>query len=349
MIFLVKIRNGDNIMHKIDLKKYEIRTDMALDLLGKSADNFKIDDYIKEDVKVSWLELEEDNILNKKKGTYLTLEFDDVTDDDSKKIVSNVFKEELEKILKKEGFNKNTKTLVIGLGNRKSTPDALGPFVSEKIIVTKHFFDMNVNVEDNFTSVASFYPGVTGTTGIETSDLIKGVVSETKPDMVIVVDALSSTSISRVNKSIQVTNAGISPGSGIGNKRKEISRKTLNIPVVAIGIPTVLSAAVIVRDTINYMVKNYAYNKNFNNKKASKLVTKQINYINKEIKISKEDKKNLLGLVGLLSEEELTNLIYEVLTPIGYDLMVTPKEIDFLIEKLSDVISYGINQTLHFL
>ena len=348
-MFLVKIRNGDNIMHKIDLKKYEIRTDMALDLLEKSADNFKIDNYEKDGVKVSWLKLDEDNILNKKKGTYLTLEFDDVTDDDSKKIVSNIFKEELDKMLKKEGFNKNTKTIVIGLGNRKSTPDALGPFVSEKIIVTKHFFDMNVDVEDNFTSVASFYPGVTGTTGIETGDLIKGVINEAQPDMVIVVDALSSTSISRVNKSIQVTNSGISPGSGIGNKRKEISKETLGIPVIAIGIPTVLSAAVIVRDTINYMVKNYAYNKSFKDKKASKLVTKQINYINKKVEISKEDKRTLLGLVGLLSEEELTNLIYEVLTPIGYDLMVTPKEIDFLIEKLSDVISYGINHTLHFL
>ena len=349
MIFLVKIRNGDDIMHKIDLKKYEIRTDMALDLMEKSTNDFKINNYEKEGVKVSWLELDENNILNKKKGTYLTLEFEDVTDDDSKNIVSSVFKEELEKILKKEGFNKNTKTVVIGLGNRKSTPDALGPFVSEKIIVTKHFFDMNVRVEDNFTSVASFYPGVTGTTGIETSDLIKGVISEVNPDMVIVVDALSSTSISRVNKSIQVTNAGISPGSGIGNKRKEISKQTLNIPVIAVGIPTVLNAAVIVRDTINYMIKNYAYNKSFKDKKASKLVTKTVNYINKEVEASEEDKKTLLGLVGLLSEEELTNLIYEVLTPIGYDLMVTPKEIDFLIEKLSDVISYGINQTLHFL
>lgn len=336
-------------MHKIDLKKYEIRTDMALDLLEKSTGDYKINNYKKDGINVSWLELNEDNILNKKKGTYLTLEFEDVTDDDYKKIVSNVFKEEFEKILKKEGFNKNAKTIVIGLGNRKVTPDALGPLVSEKIIVTRHFFDMNIDVEDNFTSVASFYPGVTGTTGIETSDLIKGVINQTKPDMVIVVDALSSTSISRVNKSIQVTNSGISPGSGIGNKRKEISKETLGIPVIAVGIPTVLSAAVIVRDTINYMMKNYSYNKKIKNKKASKLVAKQINYIDKEVKISDEDKKTLLGLVGLLNEEELMNLIYEVLTPIGYDLIVTPKEIDFLIEKLSDVISYGINQTLHFL
>ena len=192
---------------------------------------------------------------------------------------------------------------------------------------------MNVNVEDNFTSVSSFYPGVTGVTGIETGDLIKGVISEVKPDMVIVVDALSSTSISRVNKSIQVTNAGISPGSGIGNKRKEISRETLNIPVIAIGVPTVLNAAVIVRDTINYMVKNYVYSKSFKDKKASKLVAKQINYINKNVRVSDDDKKTLLGLVGLLNEDELINLIYEVLTPIGHDLMVTPKEIDFLIEK----------------
>lgn len=334
-------------MHKIDLQKYEIRTDMAIDLAEKSKDLNFLESYEKENVKVSWIKLDDNNLIGKKKGTYLTLEFNDVTDDDAKKIVAKVFKEELSKMLKKQGFNKNTKTLVIGLGNNKSTPDALGPFVSDKIIVTKHLFDIGVCVDENFSCVSSFHPGVTGSTGMETSDLICGVVNKTKPDLVIVVDALASTSISRVNKSIQVSDAGISPGSGIGNKRKEISKETLGIPVIAVGVPTVLDAAVIVSDTINYMIKNYAYNKNFSNKKISKLVNKPVNYLKKEVLASDEDKKTLLGLVGLLSEEELVNLTYEVLTPIGYNLMVTPKEVDFIIEKLSDVISYGINNSLH--
>lgn len=334
-------------MHKIDLEKYEIRTDMAIDLTEKDKENYKPITYVKNNVKVSWLDLGKDNNIGKKPGSYLTLEFEDVTDDDAKKNVSMVFKEELTNMLLKLGFNKNTKTLVIGLGNIKSTPDALGPFVSDKIIVTKHFFDMGVSVEDKFSCVSSFYPGVTGTTGIETSDLIQGVKDVVKPDLLIVVDALSSSSISRVNKSIQVSDAGISPGSGIGNKRKEISKETLGIPVIAIGVPTVTSAAVIVSDTINYMIKNYAYNKNFSKSKASKLVTKPVNYLNKEVLATNDDKKTFLGLVGLLSEEELISLTYEVLTPIGYNLMVTPKEVDFVIEKLSDVISYGINHSLN--
>ncbi len=338
---------GDDLMHKIDLEKYEIRTDMAIDLTEKDKENYKPITYVKNNVKVSWLDLGKDNNIGKKPGSYLTLEFEDVTDDDAKKNVSMVFKEELTNMLLKLGFNKNTKTLVIGLGNIKSTPDALGPFVSDKIIVTKHFFDMGVSVEDKFSCVSSFYPGVTGTTGIETSDLIQGVKDVVKPDLLIVVDALSSSSISRVNKSIQVSDAGISPGSGIGNKRKEISKETLGIPVIAIGVPTVTSAAVIVSDTINYMIKNYAYNKNFSKSKASKLVTKPVNYLNKEVLATNDDKKTFLGLVGLLSEEELISLTYEVLTPIGYNLMVTPKEVDFVIEKLSDVISYGINHSLN--
>lgn len=338
---------GDKLMHKIDLEKYEIRTDMAIDLTEKDKKTYKPKTYVKDGVKVSWIDLDKNNNIGKKPGSYLTLEFDDVTDDDAKKNVSKVFKEELSSMLLKLGFNKQTKTLVIGLGNVKSTPDALGPFVSDKIIVTKHFFDMGVSVDDKFSCVSSFYPGVTGTTGIETSDLIKGVIDVCKPDLIIAVDALASSSISRVNKSIQVSDAGISPGSGIGNKRKEISKDTLGIPVIAIGVPTVTSAAVIVSDTINYMMKNYAYNKSFSKSKASKLVTKPVNYLNKDVLASQDDKRTFLGLVGLLSEEELVELTYEVLTPIGYNLMVTPKEVDFVIEKLSDVISYGINHSLN--
>ena len=275
------------------------------------------------------------------------MELDDITDDDMKKTVAQVFTEEFLLMLEKIGFNKKTKTLIIGLGNIKSTPDALGPLTSEKIIVTKHLFDMKVKVEDKFTCVSSFYPGVTGSTGIETSDLIKGVCEETKPDLIIVVDALASTSISRVNKSIQVSDTGISPGSGIGNRRKEISKDTLGVPVIAIGVPTVTSAAVIVSDTINYMLKNYAYNKKFSNSKSSKLTVKPVNYLKNEVDATMEDKKTLLGLVGLLSEKELSSLTYEVLTPIGYNLMVTPKEVDFVMEKLSEIISYGINHTIH--
>lgn len=333
-------------MHKIDLKKYDVRTDMVIDLAEKN-EAIKSDTYNSGNIKVSWIQLDINNDINKKPGIYLTLEFEDITDDDSKKEVSEVFKNEFKKMLEKINYKKSYKTMVIGLGNEKSTPDALGPLVTDKIIVTNHLFDMNIDVDDNLSCVSAFYPGVTGTTGIETFDYIKGVVEKVKPDLVILIDALASSSIERINRSIQISDTGISPGSGIGNKRKEISKETLGIPVIAIGIPTVVDATIIVSDTINYMMKNYVYNKQFSKKKISKFINQPVNYLKSDINVSDEDKKQLLGLVGMLNNEELRKLTYEVLKPIGYNLMVTPKEVDFIIEKLSDVLSYGINHSLH--
>ena len=331
-------------MHKIDLNKYEVRTDLAVDLLK----NNEYDEVYKvNDICISKVKLDKDNIIGKKEGLYVTIEFSDITDTEYKDIVSKVFLDEFKKFLKYTGYNKNMTALIVGLGNRKSTPDCLGSISIDKVIVTKHFFDLNINVDDNFSKVCTFLPGVVGQNGIETSDSIKAIVNNIKPDIVIIIDSLSSNTISRVNKSIQITDSGIFPGSGVGNKRKEISKDILGVPVIVIGIPTVVSASVIVCDTIKYMIKNYAYNKKLSNNKSLKLVSKSVNYEKKDVKITQEDKKTLLGLVGLLSEDELMNLTYEVLTPIGYDLMVTPKEIDFVIEKLADIISYGINHSLH--
>ena len=191
-------------------------------------------------------------------------------------------------------------------------------------------------------------PGVMGETGIETSDLIQHVISCCKPNFVIVIDALASGSIERVNKTIQMTDTGIAPGSGIGNKRKEISSELFGIPVIAVGIPTVVDAITIVADTIKYMRKQYTYTKqNKNNPKHRLFISSQYNYLKEEIPNNEEDNKQLLGLVGGLEEEEVKQLLFEVLTPIGYNFMVTPKEVDFVIEKLSEVIGDGINYALH--
>ena len=300
-------------MHKIDLNKYEIRTDMAIDLVKNSEFDSK---YKYKDIDVTKIKLDENNVFGKKKGVYVTLEFGDITDTESKNNVSYVFLEELKKMLEYKGYKKNMSTLIIGLGNRKSTPDSLGNITIEKVIVTKHLFDLNIDVDSNFSSVSAFSPGVTGQNGIETCEYIKAITNVVKPDFVIIIDSLSSNTISRVNKSIQITDSSITPGAGIGNERKEISSSELNVPIIIIGIPTVVSASVIVSDTIKYLMKNYVYNKKLNNNKAIKLVSKNINYLNKEIKITEDDKKKLLGLVGLLSEEELINLIYEVLNNI---------------------------------
>ena len=334
-------------MHRIDLKNYEIRTDLAIEATS-NLNNIKKNEKIIDNIKVTniYLDKKTHKLINKKIGNYTTIEFDDITDYNKKETVKKVFSSELRKLLKKLSIREDDSCLVIGLGNISSTPDALGPLTIQNILVTNHLFDV-ANVEDGFRRVGAISPGVKGSTGIETSDIIKGIVDKVKPSFVIVIDALASQSIERVNKTIQMTDAGIHPGSGIGNNRKEISKETLDIPVIAVGVPTVVDAVTIVSDTINYMHKHFTYMKNNINKTNKLIPINKINYLKEQIDVTIEDKKNLLGMIGNLNESEIKQLIYEVLSPIGYNLMVTPKEINFVIDKLSDVIGNGINRALH--
>jgi spore protease len=329
---------------EVDLSRFQIRTDLAIDYVEEKKDleGVKYKSDIINSIKVTNVELSSKNALNKKKGKYITLEFEDVTDSNNREKLIKTLTIVLKKILnlKDKSFG-----LIVGLGNDKSTPDSLGPLVINDIIVTNHLFLLN-EMSPNFKRVAAINPGVMGETGIETSDIIESVVSKIKPDYLIVIDSLASKSIERLNKTIQITDTGIHPGSGIGNKRKEISKDILGIPVIAIGVPTVVDASVIVSDTINFIYKNYAFNKEYMNNPKSKLTFNNINYLNKKIKENKKDKENLLGMLGTLNEEELQKLIFEVLNPIGYNLIVTPKEIDFIITNLSSVISKSLNNLI---
>lgn len=337
--------------HEIDLKKYQIHTDIIVETYDKNHDNNGIkhseryiDDILIEETTIT---KEGENICNKKEGLYKTITFKDITDKDNFKKVENVLINTLKDFLKEKNISKESTCLIIGLGNEKSTPDALGPQVVDKILVTKHLFHLG-EVENGYRNVASFKPSVTGITGIETKELIKGVVDVTKPDFLIVIDALAASSISRVNKTIQITDTGISPGSGIGNNREEISVKTLKIPVIAIGIPTVVDAATIVNDTFQYMLKQFSYKiDNQDNKKLKFIPENSQNYLDHDNELNKEEKEKVLGMIGTLEEKEFKALIHEVLNPINYNLMVTVKEVDFLIEKLSLLLSNGINKSLH--
>lgn len=334
--------------HEIDLKNYQIRTDLIVEQVTNE-NNVSTKVYDENGIKITTVEVDKNmsEQINKKVGDYVTIEFDDVTDSHNQEIVKKIFSEQLLEIIKKTKIKDSDKCLIVGLGNDKSTPDSLGPLTIDKVLVTNHLF-MYGQVEEGFRSVSAIIPGVTGTTGIETSDLIKSIVDGIKPDFLIMIDALASQALDRVNKTIQISNTGIHPGSGVGNSRKEISKDTTGIPVIAIGIPTVVDAVTVVSDTINYMQKHYAFHKKFIKNPLSKLVSStQINYLKKEVDIDKEDKINLLGIVGSLNEMEIKQLILEVLTPIGYNLMVTPKEVDFIVEKLATVLGEGINISLH--
>lgn len=299
-----------------DLNKYSIRTDLALDLVN-SIPHKSIGDIVITDINI---DLKLSKKINKKVGRYITIEFKDITDFNNSKKVKKVFSKYLKKLLIGDNY------LIVGLGNSNVTPDSLGPNVIDHIIVTNHIYELDT-LEEGFKRVSAIKTSVMGNTGIETIDIIKGVINYLKPTQVIVIDSLASSSIERLNKTIQITDTGINPGSGVYNNRKEISFETLGIPVLAIGVPTVVGINTIVSDTIKYMCKKYSHDKKSTNKE--------------------KDKKELLGLVGSLNEEEMKKLVYEVLNPIGYNLIVTPTEIDFLIEKLSDIIGNGINRAIH--
>lgn len=334
--------------NRIDLSKFNIRTDLVID--SEINNDYVTKRSVNDSINVTSIEVNDEVSLklNKKEGTYITIEFADITNHEDKVVVEEVLSLELDKILKKNNISDSDSGLVIGLGNRFSTADSLGPKVVDKIMITRHLFELKTDVKDGIRCVSGISPGVMANTGIETVDIIMGIIKNIKPKFLVVVDALASSSIDRINKTIQITDTGIHPGSGIGNNRKEISLETIGVPVIAIGVPTVVESSIIVSDTIYYLFKHLSYIKN--NYESNKLVVSHSgDYINriKEQEMDIREKENLSGIIGTLSEEEKLDLTREVLNSINYNMIVTPKEIDFLIDNLSEVISSSINKSLH--
>lgn len=328
-------------MHEIDLSKYNIRSDLIIE------NNFKKylqESYMENNIQVDYVKLNKNNILNKMAGDYITISFEDITDKTNFSNVLSILNKELKRILKLTNIKPDDKVLIIGLGNNKSTPDSLGYEVLKNIIVTRHLFILD-KVE-GYRNISILEPNVFGNTGIESQDIIMGVVKATKPDFIIAIDSLAAFSIDRMQRTIQITNTGISPGSGIGNNRGEISKNILKIPVIAIGVPTVVSSIVIVNDTLKFLTKKISYHKK-NHQKDKLVINSTLNYLNEKDDLSKEEKKDLLGIIGTLDEVTLKDLIYEVLNPIGYNLIVTTKEIDYLVEKFGKLISEALNISLN--
>ncbi|MGO0942974.1 GPR endopeptidase, partial [Clostridioides difficile] len=244
-----------------------VRTDLALEASemceksqeGSSIPGVKIETKELENcivTKVEVIDRQGAEIMNKDIGKYITLEsnlmkFDD---DESREEMISYLKEELVDIF---GQDKNKKTLVIGLGNRNITSDALGPKSVSKTLVTRHLFkNYNKDYDDDFTEVSALSPGVMGVTGIETSEIVKSLVEKVKPDRVVAIDALASRKMERVNSTIQISTAGISPGGGVGNTRKSLTKETLGVDVIAIGVPTVVDAATLTIDVLDMAIDN---------------------------------------------------------------------------------------------
>lgn len=357
----------------IDLSRYSIRTDLAVEARemviagrGKNVTDEKdlsningvvIKEKEENGIKLSLVEVsqEGEKELNKKAGKYLTIEVQGIRqqDTDLQKKVEETFAREFSHFIGGLGIKKDASCLVVGLGNWNVTPDALGPQVCENLLVTRHLYQLSPeSVDEGYRPVSALAPGVMGLTGIETSDIIMGVVEKTKPDFVIAIDALASRSIERVNSTVQISNTGIHPGSGVGNKRKELSEETLGIPVIAVGVPTVVDAVSITSDTIDFILKHFGRELKEGNRPSRALAPAGMTFGEKK-KLTDEDmpeehhRNTFLGMIGTLEEEEKRRLIHEVLSPLGHNLMVTPKEVDVFIEDMSNVIANGLNAALH--
>lgn len=357
----------------IDLSKYSIRTDLAVEARemviasrGKNVTDEKdlsningvvIKEKEENGIKLSLVEVskEGEKELNKKAGKYLTMEVQGIRQQDTnlQKKVEEIFAREFSHFLSGLGIKKEASCLVVGLGNWNVTPDALGPQVCENLLVTRHLYELSPqSVDEGYRPVSALAPGVMGLTGIETSDIIMGVVEKTKPDFVIAIDALASRSIERVNSTVQISNTGIHPGSGVGNKRKELSEETLGIPVIAVGVPTVVDAVSITSDTIDFILKHFGRELKEGNRPSRALAPAGMTFGEKK-KLTEEDmpeehhRNTFLGMIGTLEEEEKRRLIHEVLSPLGHNLMVTPKEVDVFIEDMSNLLANGLNAALH--
>ena len=307
---------------------YNFRTDLALerrDLYNK-AHNVEKDvdgieteeEQIDDKIKVSRVKVTNQNgeeAIGKPQGNYITIDFKSlkIANDDEIQKASEIVTKELKALLEKHVSNQDS-ILVVGLGNIYVTPDALGPKVINEIDITRHLLEYMPEVLDkNTREVSAVSPGVLGTTGIETLEILKGIVDNIKPKLVIVIDALASRSIERISSSIQLADTGIVPGAGVGNARKELTQNTLGVPVIAMGIPTVVEAATIAADSLTLLIQ----------------------------KVQEQAQSN--DFLNQLQEEDKYTLIKEVLAPEEYNFIVTPKEIDELIEKMKDVVARGIN------
>ena len=257
-----------------------------------------------------------DDRINKKPGIYYTIDFQglNIHNNETAENIIQIFSKTLVAILRQKKVI-DKRAMLIGLGNINITPDSIGPYTLDNVLVTRHLFINNQN-NMGYSNVSGYSPGVMGNTGIETSDIVDAIYNKVGADFLIVIDALATSSTSRINKTIQITDTGISPGSGVGNKRKEISKETIGIPVIAVGIPTVVDAKTLTIDLINRLqeyLKENDYNEIFN-------------------KINNDDLKYLL-------DESKRNSLY--------DMIVTPKEIDEVVEDISKILAAGIDIAIH--
>lgn len=260
-------------------------------------------------------------VLNKPEGNYITIDIPGEIYGEQKvyEEVCRIVAKELMALIPQ---SEEGTVLVVGLGNRNVTPDALGPAVIDSLLVTRHLIRyIPDEIDERLRPLCAIAPGVLGITGIETGEIVKGICEKVKPSLLIVIDALCSRSMKRINTTIQISDTGITPGAGIGNNRMAINKETLGIPVIAIGVPTVVDAATITGDSIDFLIG--------------------------DLKENAKENEPLYKMLETISTEDKYTLIKQALSDNIGDFIVTPKEIDKVIEDISSVIANGINISVH--
>ena len=298
----------------------QIRCDLAVEA-REMVTELEGDSYV---TKVKVLNEEGAEQLGKEKGSYVTVEMPSRFYGQQKiyekmcETCATVLKELAENLLKGE---KET-VLVVGLGNWNITADALGPKVLDSLMITRHLKEyMPEEIDEGIRPVCGVTPGVLGLTGVETGEIVKGIVDRVKPSLVIAIDALCSRKIERINTTIQFSDTGITPGAGVGNKRQAITYDTLGVPVIAIGVPTVVDVATIASESMHRVI----------------------------LKVKEHTQKNseFYHLLEDLEQSERYELVRESIKPAFGNFIVAPKEVDAIIDDISDVIANGINIALH--
>ena len=298
------------------LGSYNIHTDLALEdkerfesdnveISGVSVEEFYDEEH---EIRVTEVKILTENgakSMRKPIGTYITMEMANLVlpDEEYHHVVAEELSKYVGNVLQMDKDKDDYTVLVVGLGNRDVTPDALGPHTVERLNVTRHIvkeYGKYAMGEEAVNMVSAIAPGVMAQTGMESYEIIKGIVETTKPDAVIVVDALAARNTKRLNRTIQIADTGIHPGSGVGNHRNEISKETLGVPVIAIGVPTVVDAATIVRDTME-------------------------------------------NLLSTLETDDKYEMMQELIAPHLYGMFVTPKDIDESIDRIGATIAEGLN------
>ena len=311
-------------------KNFSVRTDLALESYqmnqNSTLDGIEIKTQSFNDIQVTNVKITSESAgkkISKPKGNYITIEC-------PKLRKNNVeYREQIIKILSDNINNllenkKHDNVLIIGLGNWNITPDSLGPKVISKILVTRHIKNFIPNeLKNSVCCVSAISPGVLGITGLETFEVVKGICEKINPDLIFIIDSLAARSSSRINSTIQLSNTGITPGAGMGNKRITLDKKNLGCEIISIGVPTVIDAATLVNDTMDKILEamSQAYKKNFD--------------------------IDFLDTLNEIDSNEKYDLIKNILEPYEENMFVTPKEVDEVVERLSNIIANAINISLH--